>query len=141
MCQNTFFMNSMIIGEVKAIGGVRVKKIMLSFFERSQYGGKDAFYGIKISYRVQKLSQFKVRKFRSVSYKKDEKNWNLGYFTQNVSTTAVQARSWWNLDQRLSTCAGAIPWMDFWKFWKFQIWRHFSRQKMLDFLIFYLFFA
>ena len=59
---------------LKAIGGVRVKKIMLSFFERSQYGGKDAFYGIKISYRVQKLSQFKARKFRSVSHKKDEKN-------------------------------------------------------------------
>ena len=46
---------------------------MLSFFERSQYGGKDAFYGIKISYRVQKSSQFKVRKFRSVSYKKTRK--------------------------------------------------------------------
>ena len=64
----------------KAIGGVRVKKVMLSLFERTHQGEKDAFYRMKISFRVQKLSQFEDRKFRCISYKKDGKN-QFFYFT------------------------------------------------------------
>ena len=59
---------------VKAIGGVWVKKVMVSLFERTHRGEKDAFYRMKISFRVQKLSQFEDRKFRCISYKKDGKN-------------------------------------------------------------------
>ena len=41
--------------DIKAIGGVRVKKIMLSLFERSPGGGTETFYGMSKFSRVQKL--------------------------------------------------------------------------------------
>ena len=46
---------------------------MLSLFERTHQGEKDAFYGMKISSRFQKLSQFEDRTFRRIPYRKDGK--------------------------------------------------------------------
>ena len=57
-------------GNLKAIGGVRVKKIMLILSYRTPQGRTEAFYRIKIFDYVQKLSQFEVRNFGRNSYKK-----------------------------------------------------------------------
>ena len=43
---------------------------MLSLSYRTPQGGTEAFYGIKIFDYVQKLSQFEVRNFGRISYKK-----------------------------------------------------------------------
>ena len=59
---------------LKAIGGVRVKKIMLSLFERSLRGGTEAFYGMSKFSRVQKLLYFEVWDIGRISYKKYEKS-------------------------------------------------------------------
>ena len=74
---------------LKAIEGVRVKKIMLSLFERSPLGGTDAFYRISKLICVQKLSHFEVGDFSRISYKKTDKIDILRYFTPNVSAPSI----------------------------------------------------
>ena len=72
---------------INAIGGVRVKKSMLALFERSPWGGEEAFYGMSKLIFVQKLSHFEVRDFGRISYKKTDKIDILRYFTPNLSST------------------------------------------------------
>ena len=58
---------------IRAIGGgVRVQKIMWTFSDRTQWGGKDAFYRMKKFLLVQKLLQFQFGRFSLFSYKKRE---------------------------------------------------------------------
>ena len=59
---------------IKAIGGIRVKKIMLSLFGRSPWERPEAFYGMSKFCRLQKLLHFEVRDFGRISYKKNTKN-------------------------------------------------------------------
>ena len=73
----------------KAIGGVQVKKSMLSSFERSPLGGTEAFYRMSKLICVQKLSHFEVRNFSRISYKKTDKIDILRYFTPNVSAPSI----------------------------------------------------
>ena len=58
---------------LEAIEGVRVKKIILSLFERSSLGGTETFYGMSKFSSVQKLLHFEVRDFGMISYKKIRK--------------------------------------------------------------------
>ena len=106
---------------LKAIGGVRVKKIMLSLFERSPWGGTEAFYGMSKFSRVQKLLHFEVRSFGRISYKKIGKIWNLEYFTQNVSGVAIFVQFCSNLHQSLLTYVLTIWTSEFLIFWKLTI--------------------
>ena len=85
--------------QIKAIGGVRVKKSMLGLFERSPWGGTEAFYGMSILIFVQKLSHFEVRDFGRISYKKMDKIDILRYFTPNVSAPSIFVQISWNLHQ------------------------------------------
>ena len=79
--------------------GVRVKKIMLILFERSQWEETEAFYRISKLICVQRLSHSELRDFSRISYKKIRKSWNLGYFMQNLSGVAILVQFCWNLQQ------------------------------------------
>ena len=103
----------------KAIGrGVRVKKIMLSLFERSPWEGTEASYRMLKFNCVQKLLYFEVRGFGRISYKIVRKIWNLGYFTQNVSGIAIFVRFCWNLHHSILPYRQTIFSAEFLIFWK-----------------------
>ena len=80
-----------------AIKGVRVKKMMSSWFERSPYRGTDAFYLTSKFCRVQKLLHFEVQSFSRISFKKGHENWTLGCFTYFWTTFAFRVQCSWNL--------------------------------------------
>ena len=104
---------------INAIGeGVRVKKIMLSLFERYQREGTETFYRMQKFPRLQKLLHFKVRDFGRISFKKIRKIWKLGYFTQNVSVVTIFVQFCSNLHQSTLTYILTIWISEFLIFWK-----------------------
>ena len=120
---------------------VRVKRIMLSLFERSPRGGTEAFYGMSKFSRVQKLLHFEVRSFGRISYKKIRKIWNLEYFTQNVSGVAIFVQFCSNLHQSLLTYVLTIWTSEFLIFWKMADLWQFLSQKMSKNAVFGVFFV
>ena len=73
------------VGNNSILGGGQGQKMMLGLFERSQWGGNNAFYRMKKFLSVQKLSTFKIRNFSTNSYKFAQKSWIFRNFAQIVS--------------------------------------------------------
>ena len=84
---------------LKAIGGVRVKKMMLGWYERALQNWNTRFYRMRISRSVFKLSQFEVRNFSRILHKLVNINAILRYFTQNVSSSSIFDQIGWNFHQ------------------------------------------
>ena len=94
---------------------------MLTLFERSLWGGTNAFYGMSKLIFVQKLSHFEVRDFGRISYKKTDKIDILRYFTPNVSAPSIFVQISWDLHQMTSSYWEIKLRRIFWKFWKLAI--------------------
>ena len=98
---------------------------MLDLFERSKWGGTEAFYGISKLIFIQKLSHFEVRDFSRISYKKWTKIKILRYLTPNVSAPLIFVQISRNLHQMTTPYRGPKLRRLYWKFWKFAILCHY----------------
>ena len=114
------------------IGGIRDKKMMFHYYQRSQLAWITAFSRMSKFNFVQRLLQFQFWKFGRISHKFLDKNEILEYITQKVSRPTIFVQNVWNFHQMTTPCRGTKLMEIFWKFSKLAILSQFCTKNWLN---------